>query len=268
VLGDKELTALLLRNEPGYPLEAAGYAAEDLYRTGDDWCLIGSSGNDSDAHSDGYGTDTEAEEEQVQGGGAVERREATGKYLFFNEFKKYLVPGGPRLPYEELMCPSHCGTVEVPLLLLFQRTLEHHGGKVLRDINKRLQVDDGETVGEGQEQLTPHDVLWCLTVPAGWDGYAMGFMRHAAWKAGLIPEETSAALRFCTEPEAAFLDAATTDLALLGFKGQGVLNADGGGACAHISLVSSVEAFREACGPHMPVVEAATECADAYFPQS
>lgn len=245
----KELTALVLRNAPGYPLEAAGYAAEELYRAGDDWCLVGSSGNGSDAHSD-YGTDTEGEEEQVQGG-AVERREATAQHLFFNEFKKYLVPGGPRPAYEELMCRSHCGTVEVPLLLLFQRTLEHHAGEVMRDINKRLQVGDEETAGEGQEQLTPHDLLWCLTVPAGWDGYAMGFMRHAAWKAGLIPEETSAALRFCTEPEAAFLDAVTTDLALLDFKGQVVLNADGGGACAHISLVQSVETLGSLWSTHM-----------------
>jgi molecular chaperone DnaK (HSP70) len=94
-------------------------------------------------------------------------------------------------------------------------------------------------------QLTPHAIVWVLTVPAIWTDFGKHFMREAAFRAGLVDSQLSDKLILCLEPEAAAVQVLFDDNADLIEDGCQFMIVDCGGGTADIttSELESSEPF-------------------------
>lgn len=93
---------------------------------------------------------------------------------------------------ELVMVKDHRGQ-EVSLLTVVTEALAYVASSALQDV---------AALGR---PYTTHDVHWVITVPAIWTAAAAGFMRRAAFKANLIPNQLSRNLTLVKEPEGASL---------------------------------------------------------------
>lgn len=87
-----------------------------------------------------------------------------------------------------------CGGQKLPLLQVVTAALRHVKEDILLYLSGLLGVP-----------LTVDRVKWVLTIPAIFDDFAKGFMRHAAFQAGMTKDIGSNSLVLCLEPEAACL---------------------------------------------------------------
>ena len=80
----------------------------------------------------------------------------------------------------------------MPLMTVISETLKYIANCALNKLSEQV----GETLHEEK-------IRWVLTVPALWNEEHKLFMRKAAVKAGIIPDENSFNLLLCLEPEGA-----------------------------------------------------------------
>jgi molecular chaperone DnaK (HSP70) len=82
----------------------------------------------------------------------------------------------------------------VPLITVITQALEYVSRSAVSEVNALGHM------------VTMHDIYWIITVPAIWSPAASGFMRRAAFNAGIIASQLSQRLTLVREPEGACLD--------------------------------------------------------------
>ena len=102
--------------------------------------------------------------------------------------------------------------------------------KSLRYVKDEALKDAGRSLPFG---LPATDVQWVLTVPAIWKDGAKGFMRKAAYNAGLIDVENSRRLVLALEPESACV---ACDVHKLAKPGDAFMVLDCGGGTVDITM--------------------------------
>lgn len=104
---------------------------------------------------------------------------------------------------------------------------------------KEIKAGFGDALG-----ITKDDILWVLTVPAIWNDFGKAFMRKAAFRAGLVPDEASDNLILALEPESASI-AVHQEGSKLGLFMEGsvflVLDCGGGTVDITIHRVATVD---------------------------
>lgn len=108
------------------------------------------------------------------------------------------------------------------LIDVITRTLEYVKNEALKETGRALP--DG---------LQARDCQWVLTVPAIWSDKAKGFMRRAAYAAGLIDSLDSQRLLLALEPESACISCEVHTLAA---PGQTFMVLDAGGGTVDITM--------------------------------
>lgn len=137
---------------------------------------------------------------------------------FFTNYKMLLCNVGK---YGETMARALNGQ-RVPLIDVISQTLRYVKDEALRECGRALP--DG---------LLTRDCQWVVTIPAIWSDAAKGFMRRAAFQAGLIDTEDSRRLLLALEPESA---AIACEVAQTVKPGQSFMVLDTGGGTVDITM--------------------------------
>jgi molecular chaperone DnaK (HSP70) len=140
--------------------------------------------------------------------------------LLFEKFKMQLHESSQRSPQATAQNKK-----KKPLMDVIVHTLRYVKDEALKHINSLQPVE-----------IRSSDCKWVLTVPAIWTDSAKGFMRKAAFKAGLVSEENSNRLLLALEPEAACLACESQSTHLK--SGDEFMVLDCGGGTVDITLHS------------------------------
>lgn len=123
------------------------------------------------------------------------------------------------------------------------KALDGSTWKLMDVVVKTLKYVKDEALKEAGRALPygidAKDVQWVVTVPAIWSDVAKGFMRSAAYRAGLIKEEDSKRLLFALEPESAAIAA---DVHKVTKPGDSFMVLDTGGGTVDITMNRLVSA--------------------------
>ena len=139
---------------------------------------------------------------------------------FFSNYKMLLSNVGGR--YGGVAMAKALNGKRVPLIDVIKQTLLYVKGEALKECGRALP-----------NGLTASECQWVVTVPAIWADEAKGFMRTAAYKAGLIASEDSRRLILALEPESA---AIACDVVQLVKPGHSFMVLDCGGGTVDITL--------------------------------
>ena len=143
----------------------------------------------------------------------------SGTGAFFSNYKMLLENVGGRAT--DTMAKAYNGKTH-KLIDVIKQTLKFVKDEALKECGRALP--DG---------LTARECQWVLTVPAIWSDAAKGFMRTAAFQAGLMDTEDSRRLLLALEPESA---AIACDVAQLVKPGQAFMVLDTGGGTVDITI--------------------------------
>ena len=143
----------------------------------------------------------------------------TGKGLFFSNYKMLLsnVDGAAG----ETMAQALNGK-RVRLMDVISKTITYVKDEALKECGRALP-----------NGIRANECQWVLTIPAIWSDKAKGFMRKAAYQAGLIEEQDSRRLLLALEPESA---AICCDIGQLVTAGQTFMVLDTGGGTVDITM--------------------------------
>lgn len=162
--------------------------------------------------------------EAIEGeGGAPDGAPPAAKKMLFRWFKVHLCH---KRGYQSVNDPVAVadGGEEMPLLKLVTAALRHFKEDVLQHLSELLEA-----------RLGMDRVKWVLTIPAIFDDFAKRFMRHAAFRAGMINTIDSSSLILCLEPEAACLSVNMVESPNIIEGGSKVMILDCGGGTVDIT---------------------------------